>query len=93
MVAETVQIRTPGAKVLGSQQADPPAGVSLIETDLGIVPVRSFAGADIGINAILSGVAVGREANVGAGAILTKDVPDFATVAGVHTRVIGGRIP
>jgi acetyltransferase-like isoleucine patch superfamily enzyme len=93
MVAETVQIRTPGAKVSDSQQAGPPAGVSLIETDLGIVPVRSFADADIGVNAILPGVAVGREAIVGAVAVPTKDGADFATVAGVPTRVIGGRTP
>jgi acetyltransferase-like isoleucine patch superfamily enzyme len=93
MVAETVQIRTSGAKVLGSQQAGPPADVSLIETDLGIAPVRSFTGADIGVNAILPGAAVGREAIVGASAVLTKDEPDFATVAGDPAWVIGRRKP
>jgi acetyltransferase-like isoleucine patch superfamily enzyme len=42
------------------------------------------AGADIGVNSIiLPGVTVGREAIVGAGAVLREDVPDFATVAGV----------
>jgi acetyltransferase-like isoleucine patch superfamily enzyme len=93
MVAETVQIRTPRTKVLGSQQAGRPADVSVIEADLRIAPVRSFAGADIGVNAILSGVAEGREAVVGAGTVLTKDVSDFATVAGVPARVVGRRKP
>jgi acetyltransferase-like isoleucine patch superfamily enzyme len=84
----------PGAKVLGSEHTGVPANVPLIETDLKIAPVRICEGADIGINAIvLPGVTVGREAIVGAGAVLTKDVPDFATVAGVPAEVIAWRKP
>jgi acetyltransferase-like isoleucine patch superfamily enzyme len=57
-------------------------------------PVRIYAGADIGANAIiLPGVTVGREAIVGADAIPTKDVPEFATVVGVPARIISLRTP
>lgn len=43
----------------------------------------------IGSNAvILRGVSVGTGAVVGAGAIVTKDVPDFAIVVGVPARLI-----
>ncbi len=46
--------------------------------------------ASIGSNAtIIAGVTIGESALVGAGAVVTKDVPDFAIVAGVPARVVG----
>ena len=47
-------------------------------------------GASIGANAtIVCGHTVGRFAMVAAGAVVTKDVPDYALVAGVPAQVIG----
>ena len=74
----------PGAKVLGSAHTGVPVDLPIVQTDLVIKPVRVRAWADIGTNAVLlPGVTVGRGAIVGAGAVVTKDVPDFAIVAGV----------
>ncbi len=47
-------------------------------------------GASIGANAtIVCGHTIGKCAMVASGAVVTKDVPDFALVAGVPARVIG----
>ncbi len=46
--------------------------------------------ASIGSNAtVLSGITIGDEALVGAGAVVTKDVPAFMIVAGVPAEIVG----
>ncbi len=74
----------PGAKALGSVHTGEPIDLPIVQTDLEIKPVRIGPWADIGTSAvILPGVSVGRGSIVGAGAVVTKDVPAFAVVAGV----------
>lgn len=47
-------------------------------------------GCTVGANAtIVCGVTIGRYAMIGAGAVVTKDVPDFALMAGVPAKQIG----
>ncbi len=64
------------------------------EADWTVVPTRIARGASIGSNAtIVCGVTVGSYALVGAGAVVTQDVPEYAIVAGVsgagHWRCAG----
>jgi UDP-2-acetamido-3-amino-2,3-dideoxy-glucuronate N-acetyltransferase len=54
------------------------------------VPTRVRQNASIGTNAtILAGIRIGEHALVGAGAIVTHDVPDYAIAVGVPARIIG----
>jgi acetyltransferase-like isoleucine patch superfamily enzyme len=59
------------------------------EADWGVVRTLVRKGASIGTSAtILCGINIGENAIVGAGSVVTRDVPDNAIVAGVPARFI-----
>ena len=75
----------PGAKILTEHHPEEPA----LRHRLLVKPVVIRCNAWIGAGAmILPGVTVGENAIVAAGAVVTKDVPDNAVVAGVPAKVL-----
>lgn len=78
----------PGAKALGSAHTGEPIDQPIISTPLVIKPIVIGYGADIGTNAtILPGARVGAQSIIGAGAVVTGDIPEYAIAAGVPARV------
>ena len=59
------------------------------EADWSVEPTRVKQGASIGTSCtILSNVTIGRNAIIGAGSVVTKDIPDRVVAAGNPCRVI-----
>lgn len=67
-----------------------PQGALQTDDDWSVVPSLVRRHASIGSNAtILPGVTIGESALVGAGAVVARDVPDHAIVAGVPAKIVG----
>ena len=74
-------------------QAANPDGTLQTGKDWNVIPTLVCEGASIGTSAtILCGITIGKNAVVGAGSVVTKDVPPGATVAGNPARILRSNI-
>lgn len=82
----------PGVRILTSSHRLDQVDRPILHSDIESAPVTVEDGADLGVGAILlPGVRVGRGAQVGAGSVVTADVPALGIAAGVPARIIGTR--
>ena len=67
-----------------------PDGVLKSADDWTMVPTLVREGASLGAGCVIvCGVTIGEWAMVGAGAVVTKDVPDYALVMGCPAKIVG----
>ena len=78
----------PGVRITTARHIEPGRARSILFAELAMNPVILKDDCNIGVNTIiLSGVTIGLGAQVGAGAVVVEDVPDYAVVVGVPARV------
>lgn len=82
----------PGVRILTSKHAEAGRDVAILESPITFGEVVIEDHVDIGVGAIvLPGVRIGRGAQIGAGAVVSRDVPAYAVAAGVPATVLRTR--
>ena len=82
----------PGVKIITSVHDEAGRGLAVLHSPVTFAPVVIEDDVDLGVNSvILPGVTVGKGAIVGAGAVVNRDVPPYAIVAGVPAKVLRER--
>ena len=79
----------PGVTITTARHIERGRNQPILFAELSTKPVVLKDDCNIGVNSvILSGVTIGLGAQVGAGAVVVDDVPDYAIVRGVPARVL-----
>jgi acetyltransferase-like isoleucine patch superfamily enzyme len=82
----------PAVRIISSYHRDEGIEVPILASELAFYAVTIEDDCDIGTGAILlPGVRIGRGAQIGAGAVVSRDVPPFSVAAGVPAKVIRSR--
>lgn len=87
-IGENVGI-APCVKILTSRHREEGIEKPILHSEIEFGQVIIEDDADIGIGSIiLPGVKIGKGVQIGAGAVVTKDIPDYSVAAGIPARVV-----
>jgi len=79
----------PGVKIITSYHYDEGIEIPVLHNKILFKKVIIEDDSDLGVGSIiLPGVKIGKGAIVGAGAVVTRDVPDYAVVAGSPAKIL-----
>tara|TARA_R110000823_G_scaffold31019_2_gene88652 strand:- start:180 stop:716 length:537 start_codon:yes stop_codon:yes gene_type:complete len=79
----------PGVKILTSYHKDTNTTIPILHEEIEFKPVIIEDDSDLGVNSvIMPGVTIRRGTQVGAGAVVTKDFPEYSIIAGVPAKLI-----
>lgn len=82
----------PAVRIITSSHREAGRDVPILSSPLRFAPVVIEDDVDLGVGAIvLPGVTIGRGAQIGAGSVVTANVPAFGVAAGVPARVLRER--
>lgn len=82
----------PGVRIITSRHAEEGTTKPILHSRIEVAPVVIEDDVDIGVGAIvLPGVTIGRGVQVGAGAVVARDLPPNVVAAGVPARILRHR--
>jgi acetyltransferase-like isoleucine patch superfamily enzyme len=82
----------PGVRIITSAHRIGGPGEVILEAPVDFAPVTVGDACDLGVSCvILPGVTIGEHTQVGAGAVVTRDLPPNSVAAGVPARVLRSR--
>lgn len=78
----------PGVRIITSFHGEASRDVPILSAPVELAPVVIEDGCDLGVGAtILPGVRIGEGSQIGAGAVVTEDIPAYSVAVGVPARV------
>lgn len=82
----------PGVRIITSSHAEAGRDVPILSAPVTLAPVVIEDDCDLGVSAVvLPGVHIGRGAQIGAGAVVTGNIPPYAVAMGVPAKVMRER--
>jgi acetyltransferase-like isoleucine patch superfamily enzyme len=82
----------PGVRIITSSHAEAGRELPILDSPIELAPVVIEDDCDLGVGAIiLPGVRIGKGAQIGAGAVVTADIPPYSVAMGVPAKVMRER--